>query len=131
MKTSDKPGTPDPGDWDGGWYAGASRFESPNHGPRPADATIDLIVVHSISLPPGEFGGDAVHRLFTNTLDWEAHPYFQTIRGLEVSAHFFIDRSGRLTQRYGGRRRVEVPNTVEGDVSTPRFPRRMRPCGTS
>ncbi len=98
MKTSDKPGTPDPGDWDGGWYTGASRFESPNHGPRPADATIDLIVVHSISLPPGEFGGDAVHRLFTNTLDWEAHPYFQTIRGLEVSAHFFIDRSGRLTQ---------------------------------
>lgn len=98
MKTSDKPGTPDPGDWDGGWYAGASHFESPNHGPRPADATIDLIVVHSISLPPGEFGGDAVHRLFTNTLDWEAHPYFQTIRGLEVSAHFFIDRSGCLTQ---------------------------------
>jgi AmpD protein len=74
------------------------RVDSPNHGRRPVGAEVDLIVVHSISLPPGEFGGDSIHRLFTNTLDWDAHPYFQTIRGPEVSAHFLIDRCGRLTQ---------------------------------
>lgn len=59
---------------------------------------IDLIVLHSISLPPGEYGGDHVRQLFTNTLDWESHPYFQGIRGLEVSAHFFIARGGELWQ---------------------------------
>lgn len=71
---------------------------SPNHGARPADAVVDLIVVHSISLPPGQYGGTEVQRLFTNRLDWDAHPYFQTIRGMEVSAHFFISRSGALWQ---------------------------------
>ena len=86
--------------WDGGWHRDAVRLPSPNHGPRPADASqsVDLVVVHSISLPPGEFGGDHVQALFTNTLDWDAHPYFQTIRGLEVSAHFFIRRDGALWQ---------------------------------
>lgn len=59
---------------------------------------IELVVIHSISLPPGEFGGDAVSELFTNRLDWDAHPYFQSIRGLEVSAHFFIRRDGSLIQ---------------------------------
>jgi AmpD protein len=99
MKTSsDKVSVECVGDWTNGWYNVATRVESPNHGSRPVGVEVDLIVVHSISLPPGEFGGDAVHRLFTNTLDWDAHPYFQTIRGLEVSAHFFIDRHGRLTQ---------------------------------
>ena len=81
--------------WDGGWHRGARRLESPNHGARPATAqAVDLIVVHSISLPPGEFGTGAVQQLFTNTLDWDAHPYYQRIRGLQVSAHFFIDRLG-------------------------------------
>lgn len=81
--------------WDGGWHRGARRLESPNHGARPATAqAVDLIVVHSISLPPGEFGTGAVQQLFTNTLDWDAHPYYQGIRGLQVSAHFFIDRLG-------------------------------------
>ena len=86
--------------WDGGWYRDATRLESPNHGPRPAHAAsaIDLIVVHSISLPPGEYGGLAVQQLFTNTLDWDAHPYFDSIRGLQVSAHFFVDRTGALWQ---------------------------------
>jgi AmpD protein len=55
-------------------------------------------VLHSISLPPGEYGGDAIERLFTNTLDWDAHPYFQQIRGLQVSAHFLVRRDGRLMQ---------------------------------
>ena len=59
---------------------------------------MSLVVVHSISLPPGEYGGDAIERLFTNTLDWDAHPYFQSIRDLKVSAHFVIRRSGKLLQ---------------------------------
>jgi AmpD protein len=59
---------------------------------------VSLVVVHSISLPPGRYGGDAIERLFTNCLDWNAHPYFETIRGLQVSAHFVIRRSGRLLQ---------------------------------
>jgi len=83
---------------DGGWYRFARRLPSPNFGPRPEGARIDLVVLHSISLPPGEYGGDGVQRLFTNTLDWDAHPYFQGIRGLEVSAHFYIRRDGDLWQ---------------------------------
>jgi len=59
---------------------------------------VTLAVVHSISLPPGVWAGDAVERLFTNRLDWDAHPYFQGIRGLQVSAHFFVRRSGRVLQ---------------------------------
>jgi AmpD protein len=59
---------------------------------------VTLAVIHSISLPPGEYGGDAVERLFTNRLDWDAHPYFGSIRGAEVSAHFFLRRGGELTQ---------------------------------
>ena len=86
--------------WEGGWYRAAQRLASPNHGERPPGAalSIDLIVVHSISLPPGEFGTGNVQRLFTNTLDWDAHPYFQGIRGLAVSSHFFIERTGMLWQ---------------------------------
>lgn len=86
--------------WNGGWHRDAVRQPSPNYGPRPADArqSVDLVVVHSISLPPGHYGTGAVQQLFTNTLDWDAHPYFQQIRGLQVSAHFFIERSGRLWQ---------------------------------
>lgn len=83
---------------DGGWYRFARHVRSPNFGPRPEGAQIDLVVLHSISLPPGQYGGDGVQRLFTNTLDWDAHPYFQTIRGLEVSAHFFVRRDGELWQ---------------------------------
>lgn len=80
--------------WDGGWWRPARRLDSPNFGPRPAGAQIDLVVLHSISLPPGDYGGDAVQALFTNRLDWDAHPYFQQIRGLEVSAHFYVRRDG-------------------------------------
>ncbi len=84
--------------WQDGWWSGAKRRPSPNFGPRPAGTAVTLAVVHSISLPPGQYRGDAVERLFTNRLDWDAHPYFQGIRGLEVSAHFFIRRSGRALQ---------------------------------
>lgn len=56
------------------------------------------MVLHSISLPPGDYGGDAIERLFTNSLDWDAHPYYQGIRGLRVSAHFLLRRDGQLLQ---------------------------------
>lgn len=85
--------------WQGGWHRGATRLDSPHHGPRPlSPAAVDLIVVHSISLPPGEFGGGFVQQLFCQQLDLGAHAFFQSLAGLEVSAHFFIERSGRLWQ---------------------------------
>jgi N-acetyl-anhydromuramoyl-L-alanine amidase len=84
--------------WLDGWYRFARRLDSPNFGARPAGANIDLVVVHSISLPPGQYGGDEVQRLFTNTLDWEAHPYFKSIEGMQVSSHFYIRRNGELWQ---------------------------------
>lgn len=71
---------------------------SPNFATRPAGTSIDLAVIHSISLPPGVYGGDEVEHLFTNRLDWDAHPYFTALRGLRVSAHFFVRRDGRLLQ---------------------------------
>lgn len=82
----------------GGWLATARACPSPNFGPRPDGTLVDLIVIHSISLPPGQYGGPEVEQLFTNQLDWDAHPYFQQIRGLAVSAHFFIRRGGELVQ---------------------------------
>lgn len=85
-------------DWDGGWLREARRCPSPNFGPRPAGAHIDLIVLHSISLPPGQYGGPQVEQFFVNQLDWDAHPYFDQIRGMEVSSHFFIRRDGELVQ---------------------------------
>ena len=84
--------------WRDGWYQFAGQMRSPNFGPRPIGVRVDLIVIHAISLPPGQFGGDDVQHLFTNTLDWNAHPYFKSIEGMQVSAHFFIRRNGDLCQ---------------------------------
>lgn len=84
--------------WNNGWYRHARAAPSPNFGARPAQSQTDLLVIHSISLPPGEFGNGNVQRLFNNELDWDAHPYFQGIRGLQVSSHFFISRAGELWQ---------------------------------
>ena len=84
--------------WHRGWYRHARRLDSPNFGARPQSARVDLIVIHSISLPPGEYGGGRVQQLFTNALDWQAHPFFESIRDLQVSAHFFIERDGALWQ---------------------------------
>mgnify|MGYP000870924536 FL=1 len=81
-----------------GWLIGARHLPSPNCDARPAGTAIELVVLHNISLPPGQFDGNAVIELFTNRLDWDAHPYYQGIRGLEVSAHFFIRRDGSLIQ---------------------------------
>ena len=84
--------------WTKGWYRLAKPRPSPNHGPRPGLTPTDLVVLHSISLPPGVYGGPEIEQLFTNTLDWDAHPYFQGIRGLQVSAHFVVRRNGELLQ---------------------------------
>ena len=81
-----------------GWLAGTRARPSPNFDPRPAGVEIDLVVVHGISLPPGEFGSGAVTRLFRNELNSGEHPAFDGLDGLRVSAHAFIDRRGRITQ---------------------------------
>lgn len=135
--------------WHAGWYRHARALASPNQGLRPCKARIDLIVIHSISLPPGEFGNQNVQRLFTNQLDWDEHPYFQGIRGLEVSAHFFITRSGELWQfvscdarawhagqsNYRGRGNcnddsigIELEGLEGGDFEMPQYKSLVRLC---
>lgn len=85
-------------DTDTGLIEPARHRPSPNCDDRPGSAEPELLVVHGISLPPGEFGGPEIEQLFTNRLDWDAHPYFQEIRGLEVSAHLLIRRDGEVVQ---------------------------------
>jgi AmpD protein len=82
----------------GGWLAQARAIASPNFGPRPDGEAPSLVVLHSISLPAGEYGGPHIEALFTNSLDCSAHPSFEALRGLEVSAHFLIRRDGELLQ---------------------------------
>lgn len=77
---------------------GARQLASPNHSERPAGQAIDLLVIHNISLPPGQYGGGHIDELFCNRLDPAAHPYFADIANLRVSAHLLIDRSGAVTQ---------------------------------
>jgi len=95
---SDQPGNAADSEWLDGWWRDALRVPSPNFSARPVDARVDTVVLHSISLPPGNYGGDGIRQLFTNTLDWSAHPYYETIRGLEVSAHFVVRRDGAILQ---------------------------------
>jgi len=83
---------------DNGLVESARQCSSPNQDQRPAGAEIDLVVLHGISLPPGEFGGPEIEQLFTNKLDWDAQPYFDEIRGIEVSAHLLIRRDGEAVQ---------------------------------
>lgn len=82
----------------GGWLAGARRVLSPNCDSRPPQALVTLAVLHAISLPRGEYGGDAIERLFTNRLDPAAHPSFAGLAGVKVSAHFLVRRDGALVQ---------------------------------
>ena len=124
---------------DGDWIEGARRVLSPNRDERPAGTTIDLLVVHGISLPPGEFGGRDVERLFSNTLDPDAHPFFAGIAGLRVSAHALVRRDGGLVQfvpfrdrawhagvsRFDGRERCNdysIGIELEGTDETPYAP---------
>jgi AmpD protein len=102
-----------------GYLTQARQVTSPNFDARPGDSALDLIVVHGISLPPNDFGGPSIEQLFTNTLPWEAHPYFKVIAGLKASSHLLIRRDGELVQfvsflqrawhagvsNYGGRER--------------------------
>ena len=71
---------------------------SPNCDLREAGQEPELLLLHGISLPPGEFGGDQIEALFTNSLDWNAHPYFEQIRGLQVSTHLLVRRDGSVLQ---------------------------------
>ena len=117
---------------------------SPNHDERPSGERVTLLVVHSISLPPGEYGSDAIERLFTNRLDPAAHPYFQEIAGLRVSSHFLVRRDGEVMQfvatdrrawhagesRWRGRSRcndfsigVELEGTDEGPFAPAQYER--------
>jgi len=81
-----------------GWLQQAEIVPSPNCEPRPAACEPELLVIHNISLPPGHYGGDCIERFFTNCLDWEEHPFFDEIRGVQVSAHLLIKRGGDLLQ---------------------------------
>jgi AmpD protein len=123
-------------EFDTGLIVPAEPRLSPNRDERPAGASVSLIVLHGISLPPGKFGGESVDALFMNTLDWGAHPYFDQIRDLRVSAHLFLRRDGRLLQyvplharawhagksRHRGRDRCNdysIGIELEGDDETP------------
>ncbi|HED52088.1 MAG TPA: 1,6-anhydro-N-acetylmuramyl-L-alanine amidase AmpD [Gammaproteobacteria bacterium] len=83
---------------DGDWLVDIRRVLSPNCDERPASDAISLIVVHGISLPPGEYGGPWIDAFFTNQLDATAHPYFAEIAGLRVSSHLLIRRDGEMVQ---------------------------------
>lgn len=83
---------------DRGWVSPARHLPSPNFGSRPKNEVVSLLVLHNISLPPGCFDGNAVERFFTNTLDFDEHPWYENIRGVQVSAHLFVRRDGELIQ---------------------------------
>lgn len=119
-----------------GWCREARHLPSPNCDPRPTGACIDLLVIHNISLPPGEFGGGHIDALFTNQLDISTHSYFAQLQGLRVSAHFLIARDGSVTQyvstldrawhagvsTFGDRQRCNdfsIGIELEGDDHTP------------
>jgi N-acetyl-anhydromuramoyl-L-alanine amidase len=124
--------------------AAARQLPSPNQDARPAGMAPELIVIHCISLPPGEFGGPWIDRLFTNRLDPEAHPYFAEIAALRVSAHLLLRRNGALVQyvpfhrrawhagasSWRGRERcndfsvgIELEGTDDGDYTTAQYRR--------
>jgi AmpD protein len=81
-----------------GWCSGIAREPSPNFDVRPDGTVVDLLVIHNISLPPDNFGGSFIADLFCNRLDCDAHPYFDQLRALKVSAHFLIRRDGSVVQ---------------------------------
>ncbi|UAW97630.1 1,6-anhydro-N-acetylmuramyl-L-alanine amidase AmpD [Halopseudomonas nanhaiensis] len=83
---------------DDGWVEGVLRCPSAHFNERPVGETVSLLVIHNISLPPGQFGGGHVQEFFTGHLDPDVHPYFAGIVALRVSAHFLIERTGSLTQ---------------------------------
>jgi len=87
-----------PNAWDNGWLKDVKQVPSPNFNCRPVASVVNLLVIHNISLPPGQFGTPYIEQFFQNDLSWNEHPYFKTIQGLEVSAHFLIKQDGELVQ---------------------------------
>ncbi len=81
-----------------GLLKGVRHVSSPNFDVRPPGCPVEVLIVHSISLPPGEFGGEDIERLFCNALDVSSHPFYEGLRGLRVSAHLLIRRDGELVQ---------------------------------
>ena len=81
-----------------GWLSGVRKVASPNYDQRPQGTVIDLLVIHNISLPPEQFGGPGIVKFFTNQLDIDAHPYYEQLKGVKVSAHFLIRRTGEIVQ---------------------------------
>ena len=81
-----------------GWCPQAKRLLSPNHNERPEGQSVDLLIIHNITLPPGQFGGPYIADMFMNRLDCDLHPFFDQLRNLHVSSHFFIRRTGELLQ---------------------------------
>lgn len=81
-----------------GWHTSATKLQSPNFNHRPSGEVVDLLVIHNISLPPERYGGGFVQKFFLNQLDHSVHPYFQTILGLTVSSHLYIERNADVTQ---------------------------------
>jgi N-acetyl-anhydromuramoyl-L-alanine amidase len=133
------------------WLAGARRVASPNCDSRPSGASIDLLLLHSISLPRGEYGGEDIERLFTNRLDPASHPSFADLAGLRVSSHFLVRRNGELVQfvplerrawhagasRWRGRERcndfsvgIELEGTDDGAFAGAQYARLAALCGT-
>ncbi|MEX1033027.1 MAG: 1,6-anhydro-N-acetylmuramyl-L-alanine amidase AmpD [Cellvibrionaceae bacterium] len=81
-----------------GWLNPATHLPSPNFDSRPDGSAVDLLVIHNISLPPGDYGSGCVQQLFCNSLDCSKHPYFAKLVGLKVSSHLLIEREGNVTQ---------------------------------
>ena len=81
-----------------GWWPPARRYDSPNYNARPADAAVELVVLHNISLPAGQFGGPHIADLFTNRLDFSVDASFDSLRGMQVSSHFLVRRDGAVIQ---------------------------------
>jgi AmpD protein len=81
-----------------GWMSGVLKMVSPNHDARPPHTIVNLLVIHNISLPPNEYGGNAIKRFFTNTLDHTEHVYFEQLKDSRVSSHFLVRRNGQIIQ---------------------------------
>ena len=92
--------------WNQGWWVHAKHCASPHHGPRPEGQSIDMVVIHSISLPAGVYGGGYIRQLFLNRLNTSAHSEFEALQGLQVSAHFLIRRNGLIIQFVACERRA-------------------------
>ena len=98
-----------------GWVDGVRQVPSPNFDERPPGVTVELLVLHNISLPPGRFGSGCIERLFCNDADPQSHPFLELLAGLRVSAHFLIERDGRTTQFVGCRQRAWHAGTSDFD----------------